>query len=317
MYSLLPVQHSRFLALIGAGLCCHFLAMAEGPGKARPALAPDWMLPAKRPEAQIKDDRRSVERPEPAAIKPPDLGPPLPANTLAWDALEKQRNVTRDMAQTSFVFAVTNVSADPVIVTAMRSTCGCTIPKLPEKMPWTLAPGSKHEIEVVMELAGKRGTLDKSVALITNHGWQSLKVRVDIAELPAAENNRERNVQLATANRQSVLQGSCATCHATPALGKMGADLFQSACAICHESEHRAAFVPDLTKLTKPTDVAYWRAWITTSAEGKLMPAFGIEHGGILSTAQIDSLVAFLTKSAPASPRSPESASTILKSATR
>jgi mono/diheme cytochrome c family protein len=328
LFPFLPVRQVQFLSLMSVSLGIHFLAtvavMAEVPGRVRPALAPDWMLPAKPPtlgpQYKIENERRPGDVPEPeqkgAVEKLPDLGPGLPAGLLVWDAEEKKTEVTRGTTRTSFTFGVRNVSREPVIVTAMRSTCGCTIPKLPEKMPWTLAPGSRHEIVVVMELAGKRGAVDKSVALITDHGWKSLGVRVDITEPPAAENNRERNLQLAMANRQSVLQGSCAACHATPAVGKMGAELFQNACAICHESEQRAASVPDLRKLAKPADAAHWRAWITTSVEGKLMPAFAIEHGGILTREQIDSLVAYLTRAIPASLPSPESVSTTLKSAT-
>jgi mono/diheme cytochrome c family protein len=324
MFSLRPGFYPQYLALICVGLYFHFLArevIAEGPSRARPKLAPDWMLPAKRteppPQTEREESRPALEQPE-APVETPDLGPAIPAGTLAWDTLEKQRNVSLGTARTSFSFGVTNASPDPVVVTALRPSCGCTIPKLPEKMPWTLAPGSTHEIEVEMDLAGKRGTVAKAVVLLTDHGHQSLKVRVDIAEPPAAAgNDRERNLQLAMANRQSVLQGSCAACHATPALGKMGAELFQNACAICHESDQRASSVPDLRQLAKPTDATHWRAWITTSAEGKLMPAFGLEHGGILTREQIDSLVAYLTKTLSASPPSSKSPAAVLNSATR
>lgn len=329
MFSVRSLYNPRSLALICVGLCFHFLAravIAEGAGRARPKLAPDWMLPAKRteplPQTEREESRPAVEQPgaeqAEASVEKPDLGPAIPAGILAWDSLEKQKNVTLGTARTSFSFGVTNASREPVVVTALKPSCGCTIPKLPEKMPWTLAPSSKHEIEVQMDLAGKRGTVAKAVVLLTDHGHQSLQVRVDIAEQPAAaETNRERNLQLAMANRQSVLQGSCAACHATPALGKMGAELFQSACAICHESDQRASSVPDLRQLAKPTDATYWRAWITTSAEGKLMPAFGLEHGGILTREQIDSLVAYLTKSLPASPPSSKSPAAVLNSVTR
>ena len=60
--------------------------------------------------------------------------------------------------------------------------------------------------------------------------------------------------------------------------------------------------VPDLTHLNKETNADYWRTWITSSMDGKLMPAFAIENGGFLNSAQIDSLVDYLVKTVPADP---------------
>jgi len=106
------------------------------------------------------------------------------------------------------------------------------------------------------------------------------------------------------ANRQAVFQGECITCHVTPALNEMGAELYEKACGICHEAEHRASMVPDLHALQKETNADYWRTWITSSMEGKLMPAFAIEHGGFLNQAQIDSLVSYLLRAIPSRPAS-------------
>ena len=100
------------------------------------------------------------------------------------------------------------------------------------------------------------------MTVITDHGFKTLTVRTDIQEPPAgamSASDRARNLQLATTNRQAVLQGECASCHATPALTRMGAELYQTACSICHDSGHRTASVPDLKHLHKPTTAEYWR----------------------------------------------------------
>jgi mono/diheme cytochrome c family protein len=169
-------------------------------------------------------------------------------------------------------------------------------------MPWVLSPGTKGTLDVVMDLAGKRGVLEKNAVVITDRGYKSLTVRTDIQEPDASkmsEGDRARNLQLATANRQTILKGECASCHTTPAQNKLGEELYQAACGICHDSSHRAASVPNLKQLNKPTNADYWRTWITSSADGKLMPAFGLEHDGILDKAQIESLVKYLTETVP------------------
>ncbi len=239
---------------------------------------------------------------------PPPTGPPIGSGLLAWDSDGKEVVVTLGAIDASFVFHVSNVSNEPVTVTRVATSCGCTVAKLPP-VPWTLAPGAAGTIDVVMNLAGKRGVNIKNVLVNTDHGYQTLTVTTRIQEPPAttmAPADRAKNLQIATANRQAVLHGECASCHATPAANQTGAPLYQAACAICHEAANRAASVPDLKQLPRPAAPDYWRGWITSSAPGKLMPAFAIEHGGILSAAQIESLVQYLTATmTPGMPVSP------------
>jgi len=226
---------------------------------------------------------------------------PMPDGLLAWDSETQEATVRFGTPQAFTAFNVTNVSDEPITVTSVRTSCGCTVPKLPP-MPWTLEPGTNGTIQVTMNLAGKRGTVIKTVTVTTDQGFKTLYVRTQIEEPPAGvmgQSERMRNLQVASANRQAVFQGDCASCHATPALNKTGAELFQTACAICHEAEHRASMVPDLHHLQKPTDADYWRTWITSGADGKLMPAFALEHGGILNAMQIDSLVNYMVTNFP------------------
>lgn len=246
---------------------------------------------------------------------PPPMGPPLPDDLLKWDSETQEATVKFGTKEVPFAFRVNNISKESITVTSVRTSCGCTTAKLPE-MPWTLAPGAKGTVDAVMNLTGKRGIIQKNVMVITDRGFKTLSVRTNIEEPPASamgENDRLRNLQIAAANRQAVLHGECASCHATPALSKTGAELYQAACTICHEGERRASSVPDLMHLQKPTNAEYWRTWITTSAEGKLMPAFSTEHGGILSAAQIDSLVRYLVDAIPSGKPPEPSAQPVLR----
>lgn len=220
---------------------------------------------------------------------------------LAWDSAMQETSVTYGTVQAFLQFNLINISTEPVTITAVRTSCGCTVPKLPP-LPWKIEPGSGGPIDITMNLAGKTGNVIKSVTVTTDHGYKSLAVRANIEAAPGGmmgEADRQRNLALAMRNRQAVFQGSCASCHATPALNKMGAELYTTACGICHEAEHRGSMVPDLNNLQKETNADYWRTWITSSAEGKLMPAFAIEHGGILNQAQIESLVEHMLNRTP------------------
>ena len=119
----------------------------------------------------------------------------------------------------------------------------------------------------------------------------------------AAANNpmgaRELNQKIALADRQAVFKGDCARCHAAPAKGKMGGELYTAVCGVCHESEHRATMVPDLHNIKQETGREFWTVWITYGKTGSLMPAFSKLQGGPLTDEQIRSLAAFLTTNIP------------------
>lgn len=281
--------------------------------------------PTNRPTVRVIPPYSSsvVTAPQTPGTKAPKAAPaippvyrPLPDGMLAWDSETQEATVKFGTPQAFTAFTLTNISKEPITITSVRTSCGCTVPKLPP-MPWTLDPGTNGTIQVTMNLAGKKGTVIKTVTVTTDKGFKTLYVKTKIEEAPAGvmgESERMRNLQIAMANRQAVFHGDCASCHATPALNKTGGELFKAACAICHEAEHRSTMVPDLHNLQKPTDADFWRTWITSSADGKLMPAFAIENGGILNATQINSLVDYLVNNFPSqqaaslSPASPSNA---------
>lgn len=296
-------------SLLLAAIACHVGVSAEPVRSARVTVIPPYS-----PPGQPVSSTPPARPPAPGApvLNPPlpmplPVGPPIKDGLLKWDAETQNATVTLGTLQVDFTFQVTNLSQETITVTGVTTTCGCTVAKLPAN-PWRIAPGTKETLAVAMNLAGKRGPNTKSLTVNTDHGHQILNVHVDIQDPPAgtmSQADRVKNLQIASANRQAVLHGACAACHSTPAINKTGADLYQAACAICHEAAHRAASVPDLKHLLKPTDSNYWRTWITTSVPGKLMPAFAIEHGGILNTTQIDSLVKYLVETNPSANPAP------------
>jgi mono/diheme cytochrome c family protein len=113
------------------------------------------------------------------------------------------------------------------------------------------------------------------------------------------EATRQRNLQMATLDRQEVFRGDCARCHSDPGEGKLGADLFKSVCGVCHEAKVRATMVADLQNLNHPTDYDFWKMTITIGKPGTLMPAFANVAGGPLTDEQIDSLAKFLVTQFP------------------
>lgn len=222
------------------------------------------------------------------------------SHPLKWDAMEKSLTPKPGDGAADFVFNVTNTSTAPVEILQLRPSCGCTVADMPQN-PWILAPGAKGSFRATIEFRGKHGKFSKAIYVTSTLGTQVLGVVVNIPEMDEAE--LVRNQQLAVADRQAVFRGKCATCHAAPAAGKTGADLFMATCAVCHISERRATMVPDLLVARTPRDAAFWRTWITEGKEQTLMPAFAKDRGGPLTPAQVDSLVEFTLAAFPKEPR--------------
>lgn len=214
------------------------------------------------------------------------------ASELVWTPLT---NHVRGQALSNMVthFNYTNASGRDVVIKAVEASCHCTAPKLP-KLPWTIRAGESGQMEVMVELAGKWGTVTKTIEARSERETNVLLVEIEIPE----PDQREKNRLMAFTDRQAVFKGDCASCHSKPAEGLKGSALFAKACAICHEAEHRASMVPDLAAKVHG-GAAYWSQWIRIGKPGSFMPAFGKPHGGPLTEEQILSLIDYLGKRFP------------------
>ncbi len=61
-------------------------------------------------------------------------------------------------------FVFTNIGNEPLIITKVQSTCGCTIPKKPEE---PILPGKKGEIKVSYNTK-RTGGFSKSISIYSN-----------------------------------------------------------------------------------------------------------------------------------------------------
>jgi cytochrome c5 len=238
------------------------------------------------------------------AVYVPDVShaeDPLPDGVLAWDEISKATDAAADQEQAHFTFSFTNISGGNVVVLNVHPSCGCTTAQLPT-LPWTIASGTNGQIDLTVNIAGKIGTLFKTVNVSTDKGSKTLMLRINI--LPPTvpmitEADRVRFMAASKVDRQAVFKNDCAQCHAIPANGKYGKALYDTACGICHEAEHRATMVPDLHAIKTPTGDAFWRTWIAHGKPGSLMPAFSHTEDGPLSDTQIASLAAYLDVAIP------------------
>ena len=263
-------------------------------------------------------DLRAQQEIAPLPVAPPVVVPSLPHmppepltldGLIKWDAERKEVTVPSGTPTANFTFNLTNASAEVVTIESARTSCGCTVASLPSQ-PWKIAPGTGGQISASMNLAGKTGTTVKTITVTATGGLTKvLYVQSTIMPPAAAASmtamDREANQKLAIADRQGVFKGDCASCHAVPTKGLFSQALYDKACGICHEAEHRATMVPNLHAITQETNAEFWKNWIAHGKPGTLMPAFSLPDGGVLSDEQITSLVNYLVVAIPSKPAAP------------
>jgi len=225
---------------------------------------------------------------------------PLP---LVWDSEVKDYQVNPGETNAGFTFNLTNTTSEAITITQVHTSCGCTVAKLPAT-PWTIEPGTNGQIQVSVDLRGKRGLVVKTITVYsTAYAAKQLTVKLNIPEpLAGPMGDRARNLQIAAADRQAVFRNDCISCHAAPAAGRQGAELYVAVCGVCHEAEHRASMVPDLRNLNHSTDRIYWKVWAAQGKVGTLMPGFSKALGGPLDDDQIESLADYLASHIPSRP---------------
>ncbi len=201
------------------------------PGK-RVVVPPAQNIPFPRPPEQRVQQAFPAPH-APASIPASGLNRAEPGQpeALKWDSVIKEYTAKSGEESAHMSFSFTNVSAKDVVINWVRTSCGCTLAKLPPT-PWTNAPGATGEINITMDLRGKVGTLSKMVTVDTSHGPKFLTVKANIPTAVAGMDSRTRNMELAKVDRQIVFKNDCATCHSEPAKGKHGEALYAAACAI-------------------------------------------------------------------------------------
>jgi len=65
----------------------------------------------------------------------------------------------------SHIFKFINAGTVPLLISDVRSTCGCTVPKWPKE---AVAPGEQNQISVVFDTAGKKEKQHKPITITAN-----------------------------------------------------------------------------------------------------------------------------------------------------
>ena len=89
-------------------------------------------------------------------------------------------------------FVFTNIGKAPLIIKNVQSTCGCTVPKKPEK---PIMPGEKGEIKVSYDTK-RLGGFSKSIIIYSNAlaGRKVIKIRGSVMKPEAVKLEKKKSM---------------------------------------------------------------------------------------------------------------------------
>jgi len=110
----------------------------------------------------------------------------------AWGGLHwEQKSITVDAGpfdeSTTGVFTFTNSGDQPITISSVESSCGCTVPELDKK---TYAPGEQGTLRAVFTFSGREGTQTKNIFVMTDDAsspQDELTLTVNIPKIFAVE----------------------------------------------------------------------------------------------------------------------------------
>lgn len=80
-----------------------------------------------------------------------------------------------------YEFKFTNAGKEPLIISQVLTTCGCTAPTWP-KGP--IEPGAKGTIKIVFNSTGKIGKQNKVITILANTAFQKSRLSITANVLP-------------------------------------------------------------------------------------------------------------------------------------
>jgi cytochrome c553 len=208
---------------------------------------------------------------------------------VVFTQLQHAAGVVYDGTKVAHVFPVANVGDEPLHILSAEASCGCTEAFI---VGGDVIPaGGSGAIRVVTDTTGKRGRFTKEIDVTTDDPGQPVTTLTLTG----------RVVKDVVAHRGQDLQGvifdeRCGRCHAEPAAGRRGEDLYDAVCAFCHGERGHGGGAPALKRLSylRRVNADGLRTIIGSGRPEDGMPGFHRSVGGPLDDDQISSLVAMM-----------------------
>lgn len=218
-----------------------------------------------------------------------------------WESTTHDFGTITADAKVDYHWPIHNDGTAPLEIVNTFPSCGCTASLIEGG---AIEPGGSGSLHVTFDAAGQSGDVRKTIAVVTTDPVKPRTILTIKAKVLPPVNPRVSSGHPPILG-QSLLGSGCADCHAKPASGKTGAELYAAICAMCHGADATGALshgLRDADYLASRDDKALAEA-IAYGTANPRMPGYSTDMGGPLSAEQIDSLVRQLRAWGPVSRR--------------
>ena len=115
------------------------------------------------------------------ATKTPTITGPL--TVVSFANMEHDFGKIDQQTENEHIFKFTNTGTEPLIISAAKGSCGCTVPQYPKE---PIPPGEEGEIKVVYKPGKQKNKQTKRVTVTANTEPEQtvLKITAEVQELP-------------------------------------------------------------------------------------------------------------------------------------
>ena len=180
-------------------------------------------------------------------------------------------------------FTFKNIGTGDLVIFSAKGSCGCTAAAV---STGPFKPGEEGTLNVEFDSRGKFGRVYKDVRVDSNDPSSPATIALEGMIMEPAHP--------AMAPGEVLFNGSCAECHALPAEGKSGKELYEAVCSMCHDPSdaHKKTAADRMGLALVPSSAL--KGFISDGLPGTSMPGFAAKHGGPLTKKQIKSLIHYL-----------------------
>lgn len=204
------------------------------------------------------------------------------------DRVEKFIGEYPNDKRAAYTLQLHNPGDKPVTALSIKTSCGCTVAR-PKKT--TVLPGETVDVRVTVDMTGKRGKIKKGLTVRYEYDGKpkTMIVAIALEALLIIPEHESRSLD------DKLFGPKCGRCHAVPAKGKQGAQLFRAVCGYCHgmNAEGASAMGFNNAKYLKSFDRKKADRIIRKGTGNNRMPGFSTEKNGPLSDEQIESLIMY------------------------
>lgn len=114
-------------------------------------------------------------------------------NAPKFEFLQKQHSFgeIEEGPSISYDFEFTNIGKEPLIITNVKASCGCTTPYWPKD---PIMPGKKAKITATYNTKGRPGNFNKSITVTSNAGTEVLYINGIVTKPVEFSFEREKSI---------------------------------------------------------------------------------------------------------------------------